>query len=333
VTRFLAPAGVEPSGSVKPPTFAVIVPAYQSASTVGAALDSALGQTHPATEIIVCDDGSTDDLDGALAPYLDRIVLVRQEHSGISAARNRAIATARSDFIVSLDADDVLAPGNLAASAELLSLRPDLDIVCTNANVEFDGTVVRQMYRDDWRFEIADQRAAILRRCYIAFWCARRSRLLEVGGFDEAIASAEDWELWIRMILSGSRAGLVDEPLATYRLHHGSLSTQSVRLHTGRLATMEKTIASGQLSEDELAAMRALRDNEAFELSVARVRQAVLDRSPTARRESRRLLFASGMRLDIRLRAALSWVSPALARRVLARRGQQTAGAVTLPND
>jgi glycosyltransferase involved in cell wall biosynthesis len=332
--RLLAPA---PRGEIVPakqPEFSIIVPAYQSADTIAEAVESALAQTYPAKEIVICDDGSTDDLAGALSPYLDRVTLVRQENAGPSAARNTAAATASGEFIVGLDADDLLLPGNLAARAEALAMRPDLDIVCTDAKVELEGQVLRQMYRWDWRFETDDQRVAILERCFVGtFWAVRRSRLLEVGGFDEAITHCEDWELWIRLILSGSLAGLVEAPLARYRLHQGSQSNQLVGLARSRLATMEKSLRTADLSELERTGLQARIVAEKRELSLARVREALLSRSPEARRESRRLLLEPGVSLGIRLRAALSWLSPRLARRALARRGRLTGAGISLPVD
>src|SRR5919106_6197910 len=97
------------AGAVEPgpvPTFSVLVPAYQAAETIGEALDSALGQTAPPLEVIVCDDGSTDDLDGALASYTERIVLLRKQKGGAASARNAAARAASGDFVALLDADD-----------------------------------------------------------------------------------------------------------------------------------------------------------------------------------------------------------------------------------
>jgi GT2 family glycosyltransferase len=334
MTRFLLP---EPAGPVEPgnpPSFSIVVAAYEAAGTIAEAVDSALAQTYPAKEIVICDDGSSDDLATALAPYEGRVTLIRQDNRGPSAARNAAIARAGGEFVVNLDADDVLLPGNLAARAELIAQRPDLDIVGTDGNVELDGVVVRQIYRWDWTFEVDDQRAAILERCFITpHWALRRSRLLAVGGFDESLTQAEDWECFIRMILSGSLAGLVDEPLARYRLQPGSLSNQTVRLTENRVRVLEKTRRAGGLSDEERAGLRALQEAEEVELGLARVRESLLERSPTARRESRRLALAPGVPAGVRLRAVFSSLFPGLARRALARRGRMTGAGVALPVD
>src|SRR5690242_13879643 len=92
--RFLAPPAPDGAAPGPRPTISIVMPAYQAAGTIGAALESALAQTVGAHEIVVCDDGSTDDLDGALAPMLGEIVLLRQANRGGSAALNAAVRAA-----------------------------------------------------------------------------------------------------------------------------------------------------------------------------------------------------------------------------------------------
>lgn len=333
MTRFLAPAPqgpLEPASA--PPSFSIVIAAYEAAETIAEAIESALAQTFPAKEIVVCDDGSRDDLAAALAPFRDRIVLLSQENRGPSAARNAAVSEASGDFVANLDADDALEPDSLAECAELIAQRPDLDIVVTDGAVELDGAVLRRMYRPDWTFEVDDQRTAILHRCFITtHWLVRRARFLEVGGFDESFRHAEDWELFIRLILSGSRAGMVDRPLLRYRLSQGSLSNQVVPLGAGRLRALEKTLARTDLSGEERAALREKIEAERFHHMLDQVREALLRRDGSARRESRRLISAPNIPLGIRVRALLASLFPGPARRVLARRGRPTAAGITLP--
>ena len=123
--KWLAP---EPSGvvaDVTEPNFSVLIPAYQAARTIGEAVESALTQTVQPQEIIVCDDGSTDDLSGALEPYRDRITVVRlEQNQGLSAARNAALMAASSEFVATLDADDTYLPRYLEAIAGSPPLAP-----------------------------------------------------------------------------------------------------------------------------------------------------------------------------------------------------------------
>src|SRR4051794_15961929 len=122
-----------------PPTFSVVVPAYQAAVTIGETLDSVLAQAPPPQEVIVADDGSTDDLDGALGRFGTAVRVVRIPHAGVAAARNAGARAASGDFVLVVDADDVLLPGKLAALGRLGQERPDLDLLCTDVVFEVGG--------------------------------------------------------------------------------------------------------------------------------------------------------------------------------------------------
>src|SRR3954452_14945140 len=101
------------------PTISVVIPAYEAAGTIAEAVESALSQEPPPDEVIVADDGSTDPLQEGLEPYRDRVALPRLPHAGGAAARNAACGRASGDFVLFLDADDLLLPGKLAALAGL----------------------------------------------------------------------------------------------------------------------------------------------------------------------------------------------------------------------
>src|SRR5829696_10313470 len=104
--RILAPA---PEGFIAPvptPNFSIIIPAYEAAAFITDAVESALTQEVAPAELIVCDDGSTDDLTKALRPFSGRITLLRKEHGGLASARNVAIRSASSEFVAFLDADN-----------------------------------------------------------------------------------------------------------------------------------------------------------------------------------------------------------------------------------
>jgi hypothetical protein len=280
-------------------------------------------------EVVVCDDGSTDDLHSALRPYSNHIVLLTQENRGESCAKNAAARASRGDFVVILDADDVFLPERLEALAALAIARPDLDVLTTDAYLELGGRVVRRCYEPDFRFETGDQRVAILRRNFVFGLAAvRRRALLAVGGFDEAIRFTADWDLWVRMVLSGSRIGCVDEPLARYRLQAESLSAQRTRLIAGRLQTLTKAGTRDDLSSQESTVVeQSIRENHRL-LLVARAREAVLEGHPDARRLTLELARSDGYGRATRLKAALSALSPSLARRLLSEREVEATGGI-----
>jgi len=297
-------------------TFSVVIAAYNVADVIGDALDSAFAQTLPAREVIVCDDGSTDDLDSALAPYRDRIVFMRKENGGEASAKNVAARAASGEFVAILDADDTYLPGRLEGLAAFAAARPDLDILTTDAFLDVDGTAVRRCYTDEWTFAVEDQRAAILERNFIFGHVAvRRERFLSVGGFDESIRWTTDWDCWIRMILGGSRAGCVAEPLAVYRVRENSLSGDRRRLVAGRVQTLEKTAARNDLSVDERAVVERSLAAHRQELGLLELRAALREGSREAR--GRALSVARNRRYPSRVRA--NAVAAALLPRVAAR--------------
>jgi glycosyltransferase involved in cell wall biosynthesis len=144
---FLAPAPAEPVEPGPVPTFSIVIAAYQAERHIGAALESALAQTLPPVEVVVCDDGSTDGTAQVVAPYRDRgVVYLRQENNGEPTAKNAAVRAATGDFVVLLDSDDEFLPRRLEALGALASARPDLDVMTTDAYVEVDGEIVRRVY-------------------------------------------------------------------------------------------------------------------------------------------------------------------------------------------
>jgi glycosyltransferase involved in cell wall biosynthesis len=324
VTKHLAP---HPPGPLEPgpaPEISVIIAAYQAADTVGEAIESALTQTRPPHEIVVCDDGSTDDLERAVDPYRERIVFLTKPHGGEGSAKNAAARAATGEFVAILDADDVYLPGRLEALAELSSERPDLDILTTDAYLEAEGEVVRRAYDETWAFEVADQRRAILERNFVFGHAAvRRSMLLGAQGFDESIRWTTDWECWLRLIFAGSRAGLVDEPLSRYRLHERALSSRRAAMLRGRVMTLEKASAhamdlgltSGE--RETLARSIALHRRLA---AVEEAREALHGEDPTARRRALAIATGRGYSMPTRLKAAAAGLSPGLARRLMLRR-------------
>jgi hypothetical protein len=319
--RFLAPPPLRKAEPGPTPSFSVLVAAYQVADVIGDALDSLREQTLRPLEVIVCDDGSTDDLAQALAPYRDEIVLLRKENGGEASAKNAAAMRARGDFVAILDADDVYRPSRLEALAELAQVRPDLDILTTDALLVANGAAVRRNYDRSWRFEIEHQRRAILQRNFVFGHAAvRRTRLLEHGGFDESIRWTTDWELWLRMILAGSSVGCVDEPLAEYHLRETSLTAQRRDLLLGKIATLEKARDNPHLREEERPVLEASLDRHRRDLALLDLRGAAVAGEPGTTRRALSLLYGRGPAGRGRLEAAAIAVAPRLAGSVLRRR-------------
>ncbi len=309
------------------PSFSIIIPAYESAAFIAEAVESALSQTLRPHEVIVCDDGSSDDLEGALAPFRERITLLRRPHRGAGAARNEAVRASSADFVVLLDADDRYEPDRLRALGGLAAMRPDLDILGTDAYYQVGDSLAGRFY-EFTAFAAEEQHLAILNRCFVAWPALRRARVLEVGGFDESpeIAPAEDWDLFLRLILTGSKVGIVAEPLMRYRRHPASMTANRSRALRSRVAMLEKARANVSLNPDERGYLerclaRALSRSRLFDA------QAILaDR----RRGTRRRLIAlaeKDVQPTTRLVLAAAACAPTIAAPLLAWKERRVAGS------
>jgi hypothetical protein len=314
--RFLAPAspaGLQPG---RRPTFSVVIPAYQAAATIGDAIASARAQSLAPAEILVCDDGSTDDLDAALEPHRSAIKLLRQENRGATAARNALLRVARADFVAPLDADDAWDPARLERLAELGVARPDLDILASDAYFVLDGRISGR-FNSETPFAVERQREAILDRCFLICPAMRREPLLALGGYDEELSTGEDWDCCIRLIEAGALAGLVDEPLLEYRFRRESLTSRRAQTLLDRVRVLEKAALNPDLGEGVLEVLQAslARDRGRALQQVAR--EAVLQADPQAR--GRLIAVARSRNVGVRARAGalLAAVAPGKARRIV----------------
>lgn len=294
-------------------SFSVVVAAWQSAGTVGAAVASALAQTEPALEVIVCDDGSTDDVAGALAGFGDAVRLLRIDHGGESAAKNAAVNAASGDFVVILDADDLWDSRRLARLGDLAQQRPDLDLLTTDAWFMTGGQRGGRFYGGGRSFPILDQSIEILRRNVLfAHVAVRRSVWLQHGGFAVEVTHAADWEFWIRLMLAGHLAGCVDEPLADYVIHDASLSADRTISLNARVQVLDR------VNRDPLTNRQCEVLLEARAAFLRRGRRAAAEGAlvavgPGRRRACLRLAASPGLGLSARAKAVSAAALPSAA--------------------
>jgi peptidoglycan/xylan/chitin deacetylase (PgdA/CDA1 family)/GT2 family glycosyltransferase len=224
----------------------VIIPAHNAAATIAETLDSLCAQTFVAWEAIVVDDGSTDATWEIAARYAARdarIRVLRQSHSGVSAARNAGVQAAHTDWLLFLDADDWILPAHLQRMSDMLATDPTLDAVhCGWARVASDGAVFDAQFCP----HAEDLFPLFVRRCPFAIHaCVVRRALVEaVGGFDPSLRIGEDWDLWRRLALAGARFGTVREVLAHYRMRPGSASHNSELFLVDSLRVLERGFAA-----------------------------------------------------------------------------------------
>jgi Glycosyl transferase family 2 len=318
---FRTPAPTTVERSAAPPTFSVVIATYNSAATVGRAIESALAQTRPAFELIVVDDGSTDDTAQVVEGYGVQVTYLRAEHRGVAAARNHALGVARGEFFAVLDADDSYHPERIEALTELATARPDLALLCTDAELEVDGRVVGR-FEQTCAFEVDAQRAAIFERCFCPWPAARLSALRGVGGFDESLRSGSDWECAIRLIHGGETAGLVAEPLYTYRVLSDSLTGDRVATLRDRVHFLGRFADDVGLSTIERAALERSLNAQRRALRVTETEAALRSRESGARRHALQLARDPAMSARLRAAGLAAAVAPRVAARVIERRSR-----------
>ena len=209
----------------------VIIPACNAAAWIGRAIDSVLGQTRAADEIIVVDDGSTDATADRVRSYGERVCLIRQANAGVSAARNAGIRAAKNEWIAFLDADDEWLPGKLAVQTGLLERNPELVWASANYLHGSEDSTVRTPHLDARAVAALKEKLgtneffesyfeAFLNRAngHIDTLICRKETLVEAGLFQVGQKIAEDDDLHLRVAYRGRRFGFSTEPLAVY--HH-----------------------------------------------------------------------------------------------------------------
>ncbi|MGO8754175.1 MAG: glycosyltransferase family 2 protein [Gallionellaceae bacterium] len=250
------------------PSFSIVIPAYNAAETLACALDSVLAQTWLPHEVIVVDDGSSDNTEEVVAAYGDRVTYLRQKNAGPSAARNLGVETASGDWIAFLDADDWYYPGRLQVHADMIATDPGLDFlvasfdyrdtegklinpsieqtplgrrllqqVGTNGHAVIEGEAIGQFISQ----QFSDTRCLSMpRRTFIA-----------LGGFPLDLRICEDVVLLIRLCIASRRVGVVCASQAVYLVHDQGL------IRSDRLRAQTETVRALRTLEAEMPAAPA----------------------------------------------------------------------------
>jgi peptidoglycan/xylan/chitin deacetylase (PgdA/CDA1 family) len=220
----------------------VVVPAYNGEETLGTTLDSLIAQTHPDWEAIVVDDGSVDGTAALARAYADRdrrIRLRRQENRGVGGARNAGIEMARHPWMFFLDADDTIVPEAFEELLGGLSANPGADAVLAGClRVDGSGRKLRSQIPGSHH----DRFSVFARMCEIAIHsCLVRTELVrQAGGFDESLATCEDWDIWQRISRLGAQFVTIPHDLAIYRMRADSASHDGRRMLRDGLLVIDR---------------------------------------------------------------------------------------------
>src|SRR5215472_4932012 len=219
-------SGREMAASVPAARVSVVIPTYNSSARLKEALESVLAQTYKDLEIVVIDDGSTDDTESVARSFGNRVWYFKQANQGAGAARNAGIKSSRGEYIAFLDADDLWCAGKLDQQIPLLEQDPELGLVYSDWAVVSDDRVIEDSYlrkvpsASGYVFDELVQRGFILTSGVVV----RRACLDDVGDFDNSLSIAQDYDLWLRICYRW-KVAVVGKPLVTKRSWHGSLSS------------------------------------------------------------------------------------------------------------
>lgn len=213
--------------AVPTPRISVIIPTYNRRDLITEAIDSALAQTFTDYEVIVVDDGSTDDTLQQLRRYGDRIRYQFQDNRGVAAARNAGIRMARGEFVCFLDSDDLWKPEKLAVQIRFAEAHPEYGLIASEQQYfDADGKEMNHSKAAMYRI----RNGMVVEHLLFGNWIPtstvmlRRECLEAVGGFDEDVGQfGEDWLLWMK-VAARYPIYFIPEPLAVYRFHSGQLT-------------------------------------------------------------------------------------------------------------
>jgi len=204
------------------PLVSVIVPVYNMASYLEEAIQSILSQDYPHLEVIIMDDGSTDN-SLAIAHHLaqsdPRIYVYHQSNAGVAAARNKAIRFSKGQYILPVDADNWIEPSYLRRAVDVLEKHPEIKVVGCQA--VFFGEK-----NGPWKLPPFSYRRIAQRNIIDVCAMYRRTDFDQTTGYDEQFPFREDWDFWLSMFESGGAFYRLEEPLLHYRVRVSSKRTE-----------------------------------------------------------------------------------------------------------
>ena len=241
------------------PRVTVVIPTCNRAFLLPGAIESVLRQSYQDLEVVVCDDGSTDDTAARVASFGERVRYLQLAHTGRPGSpRNQGIEAARGELVAFLDDDDLWDPEKLARQVDLLDLQ-GLDVVYTDRRLVFnDGSTSETIVTPapaspDGLLDLVVEGNFP----HVCTLLTKRTLLQQVGGFDETLATGEDLDLWLKLGPL-ALAAKVPDPLVLIRRRPGSLSDRSGSLaFRNAIRVLERALATGEMRPAQRRICRA----------------------------------------------------------------------------
>jgi glycosyltransferase involved in cell wall biosynthesis len=220
------------------PLVSVIMPTYNGSKYIAESIESALAQTYPSVELIVVDDGSTDDTTEVVRRYGDRVTLLQQKNGGTAAARNFGIAHAHGELIALLDHDDLWLPNKLERQIPVFAESPRVGMVHTGARwFQTETHASTSEVIPALSLDYHDLLAWCLVSCCTVMFT--RKAFDEAGPFDASLLGTDDWDMWIRIAALYEVRGVTDI-LSEVRLHGNNQGSNAERTYTHCMHVVSK---------------------------------------------------------------------------------------------
>ena len=300
------------------PAFSILCSAYRCEEYLAETIESVVAQTLPDWELIVVDNGPSDEIADIVRRYTGdrRVRLIRQENSGLIGGIATAVAASRGRYLVPLDSDDMLAPRFCERMAEVLDARPEIDVLSCDARVfregedlDLDGSFLLKRFGLEHRITLADM---IGEHDVIPYFAAfRREAWTAAGGYAAGTELVEDIALYLRLIVAGYDVRVLPERLTRYRLRGDSTSRHPSSVEAFEAACQRVYGTAAEESGD--AATLALLDRRLrgfrYEQGLRRARWAFVNGDVAGARAASRAAFAA--RRNLRSTAVLVGVTVA----------------------
>lgn len=226
--------------------FSIIIAVYNGEKTILKAIQSIIDQTYAAYEIIIVDDGSTDNTKNEIASFANKVKYIYQKNAGVAVARNKGVASAQGEWLCFLDADDWYYPDRLKSHADLIKKIPGLDFVTGNFDyINEQGGIIRQSMQSTIAGQqllesAGDAISIVMQGETINDFVAQhfgdthtlslpRITFNQLGGYPQGVAVCEDVHLLIRLCAISKKIGVITQPMAAYYIHSNS-ATRSAPL-------------------------------------------------------------------------------------------------------
>ena len=242
---------------------AVIIPAYNGQRYIEETLQSVLNQTLQPREIVVVDDGSTDNTVSIVRRFAPRVALVTRQRTGVSAARNYGASITDAEWLTFLDQDDLWEPKNLERQMAAIAASPEAGACYADRRIlanQPDGSFRYESPR--WPTPTPEELGAtLLERCPFTpcSVLVHRDAFLSIGGFDGRHNGVEDWDFWLRLHSAGVRFTWCPEVLVAYRVHESNATRHALRILAQSLAVVEQNIRPRMTRWQRFTKLRSLR--------------------------------------------------------------------------